>query len=213
MSMKYEEAITMTIPIPVDVWSDFVCPWCFLASTSIDKLKASHGVEVTWHSFELRPAGSPPMPDSYRQRIEQTRPQMEQMARERYGIEINSGPFGISSRDALIGAKFADAQGMGEAYHDATFRAYWQDARDISDRTVLREIAESVGLDGEAFAAALDEPAYDEEVQMDVDQAGLLGLTGVPALIFAKKYLVSGAQPYEVLVNVVEQVRDKIETN
>lgn len=201
------------VAIEVDVWSDFVCPWCFLASTSLEKLHQSHGVQIAWHAYELRPAGSPPMPESYRQRIEQATPQMEEMARERYGIVMNRGPFGISSRDALIGHKFAEQNGVGEAYHDATFRAYWQDARDISDHAVLREIAEKVGLNGDAFIAALGYPQYDEEVQFDVDQAALLGLSGVPAMIFAKKYLVSGAQPYEVLVNVVEQVRGKLEAD
>ncbi|MEO8608584.1 MAG: DsbA family oxidoreductase [Chloroflexota bacterium] len=193
--------------VRVDVWSDFVCPWCFLASTSLEKLKESHDVEVVWHSYELRPQGSPPMPEAYRARIEASQPQLKQMAREHYGVELKSGPFGINSRTALIGDKYAESQGKGDAYHMATFKAYWQEGRDIEDRAVLLDIAQSVGLDAEKFNSALDEPMYEDAVLFDIEQAQNFGLSGVPALIFANKYLVSGAQPYESLMNIVQQVQ------
>lgn len=198
------------LPIRVDVWSDFVCPWCFLASTSLHRLTASHAVEVVWRSYELRPKGSPPMPESYRQRIEAVRPQMEAMALERYGITMKAGPFGIDSHPALIGAKYAEEQGVGEAYHDAMFRAYWQDARSIDQRDVLIDVAASVGLDAVGFAAALETPAYLHQVLADITEAQALRLQGVPAMIFAGKYLVSGAQPYEVLTGVVDEVRSRL---
>lgn len=161
---------------------------------------------VGWHSFELRPKGSPPIPAAYRAHIEATRPQFEAMAQQQYGITIKSGPFGIDSRPALIGAKYAEAQRKGDAYHEAVFRAYWEQARDISELTVLQMTAEAVGLDGDSFIAALTNPSYEQAVNRDIMQANQYGLSGVPALVFANKYLVSGAQPYEVLVEVVEKI-------
>jgi predicted DsbA family dithiol-disulfide isomerase len=196
-------------PVKIDVWSDFVCPWCFLASTSLERLKKSHDVEVVWRSYELRPKGSPPMPEAYRARIEASQPQLKAMAREKYGVELHSGPFGIDSRTALIGDKYAESQGKGDAYHAAVFRAYWVEAKNIEDRAVLRKIAENAGLDGDAFLKALDEPVYEKQVIDDIQQAQEFGLSGVPALIFAEKYLVSGAQPYDALVNVVSQVQSR----
>ena len=193
-------------PVRVDVWSDFVCPWCFLASTSLEKLEAEHKVELIWHSYELRPKGSPPMPEYYRQRIEAGRPQFEAMALERYGVQLTQGPFGTDSRAAHIGAKYAEEQGVGKAYRDAMFRAYWQDARVIDQQDVLLDVAESVGLERAAFTEALETPAYLHLVLADITQAQALGLQGVPAMIFAGKYLVSGAQPYEVLSKVVDDV-------
>lgn len=130
---------------------------------------------------------------------------MEALARERYGLEINAGPFGIDSRPALIGAKFAEAQGVGEAYHDAIFRAYWQNAKNIEDKGVLLEVATAVGLDGDQFLAALDDPDCLQAVLDDVQQAFHYGLSGVPALVFNNKYLVSGAQPYELIAQVADQ--------
>ncbi len=129
-----------------------------------------------------------------------------QVARERYNRELNPGPFGIDSRPALIGAKFAEQQGAGPAYHDGVMRAYWQQARNISDRAVLAEIAAVAGLAHAAFLAALDDPAFDAAVQQDIDLARQYGLNGVPALVFDNRYLVSGAQPVDVLRRVVEQI-------
>ena len=131
---------------------------------------------------------------------------MEAMARERYGLEINAGPFGIDSRPALVGAKFAEAQGVGEAFHDAVFRAYWQEAKNIEDREVLAELATAVGMNRDQFVAALDDPECQQWMLADVQQAFQYGLSGVPALVFNSKYLVSGAQPYELLAQVAEKV-------
>jgi predicted DsbA family dithiol-disulfide isomerase len=164
---------------------------------------------VVWHSYELRPKGSPPIPPEYLARIKAGRPRLYQIARDNYGLELNPGPHGIASRDALIGAKFAEAQSQGPQYHAATLRAYWQRANDIGDRAILGMIAQSIGLDQAAFFAALDDPHYDQQVEADVEQAYQYGLNGVPALIFNHKYLVSGAQPYEVLVRVVEKVQSE----
>ena len=163
-------------------------------------------VEVHWRSFELRPKGSPPIPPEYRRRIETMQPQLLAVARERYGREINQGPFGIDSRPALIGAKYAERKGAGAAYHAAVMAAYWQEARDIGDRSVLAAIAESVGLDRGEFLAALDDAAYDAEVQADIDLARAYGLNGVPALVFDNRYPVSGAQPADVQRQVVAQI-------
>lgn len=146
------------------------------------------------------------MPPEYRARIEAAQPRLLKIAREQYGLELNRGPLGISSRAALIGAKFAEAQGKGPAYHDAMLRAYWQRANNIGDVEVLAGIAHSIGLERNAFLASLQDEQYGAQVEADVEQAYYYGLTGVPALIFGERYLVSGAQPYEVLRQVVEKV-------
>lgn len=151
------------------------------------------------------------MPEAYRARIEASRPQLYRTAREQYGLELNAGPFGIDSRPALIGAKYAEAQGYGDQYHKVVFKAYWQDGQDISDLKLLADVAEGVGLERGAFLAALDNPAYDAAVAADIDQAQAYGLTGVPAMVLADRYLVVGAQPYAYLEQAVRQVLAEIE--
>lgn len=131
---------------------------------------------------------------------------LEKRAREQYGLDLNVGPFGIDSRPALIAEKYAEAQGRGATFHKAVMQAYWQQARSIDDKAVLKEIVEQVGLSSENFDDVLANPAYDAAVSADVDLAREYGLTGVPALVFADRYLVVGAQPYEVLKQVAEKI-------
>ena len=159
----------------------------------------------------MRPEGSPPIPASYLKQIEKARPRFAQMAKEQHGLIIDSGPFGIKSRKALIGEKYAEAMGHERAYHDGVIEAYWRNAEDISDLEILRKIAESSGMNGDDFMNALDDPQYDNLVTKDVMIAMQYGLNGVPALIFNNKYLVSGAQPYESLAELVEKIADEMD--
>ena len=132
---------------------------------------------------------------------------LQKRAREEYGLKINRGPFGINSRPALIAQKYAEAQGKGEQFQKAVMEAYWQRARSINEPAVLKELAEGVGLDTADFETMLSNPAYEAEVDADIAQAHEYQLDAVPALIFAEKYLVMGAQPYKVLEQVVKQVQ------
>jgi predicted DsbA family dithiol-disulfide isomerase len=173
----------------------------------LEELRAKYNVVIKWRSFELRPQGSPPLSEEYRAAIASKRDHFQRLAREQYGVEINSGPFGVNSRLALIGAKFAEAKGMGDAYHEAVFRAYWQEAKSLADTVVLADIATQIGLDGEGFLAALGDEVWETAVTHDVYQAHHYGLNSVPAMVFAHKYLVVGAQPYTVLSQVIEQIQ------
>ncbi len=132
-------------------------------------------------------------------------------AKEQYGLEINQGPFGINSRPALVADKYAESQGKGEAFHRAVMNAYWQEAHSIEDIDVLIGIAEHVGLSTENFKDALADPVYDAQVSSDIELAREYGLDGVPALVFADRYLVVGAQPYDTLKQVVEKVIEEEE--
>jgi predicted DsbA family dithiol-disulfide isomerase len=178
-----------------------------LVASSLERLSQSHAVDLHWRSFELRPRGAPPLPAAYRARIEAARPQLYAVARQNYGLELNPGPFGIYSRPALVGAKYAEAQGQGAAFHRAVMTAYWQEAKRIDDRQTLTQLAQAAGLEKDAFSAALADPLYESQVQEDIALAVEYGLNGVPALVFANKYLLSGAQPLAVLQRLVERIQ------
>ena len=165
---------------------------------------------IRWRSFELRPVGSPPIPEWYRQRILAARPQFEAIALEHYGVKINSGKFGINSRPSLIGAKFAEQQGKGEEYHKQVFQAYWQEAQSIEEISTLTAIAKSIYLDPDDFIVALESEELEALVLQDIAQAQAFGISGVPAIVLAEKFLVNGAQPYEELVKIVEQIQHRL---
>jgi len=188
----------------IEVWSDFACPWCFLVASSLEKLRTTHRIALHWRAYELRPPGSPPIPAAYMEHIHRMTPRLHAIAREHYGIQLNRGPFGITTRTAHIGAKYAQAQGLGDRYHMAVFRAYFEQGEAIDDLHVLTRVAGEVGLEPAHFRAALDNEDFISAVLSDEMDAYEHGLTGVPALVFLRKYLVNGAQPYEVLKDIVE---------
>lgn len=173
----------------------------------MERLTHTHTVEIHWHAYELRPKGAPPPPADYLARIQEGRPRLYTIARENYGVEMNPGPFGVDTRPALVGAKYAEAMGQGEAYHDRIMRAYWQEATKLDDLEQLSKLAAEAGLDRQSFASALADVSYNQQVQEDIDAAVAYGLNGVPALVFENKYLVSGAQPLHVLQQIVTQIQ------
>ena len=109
-----------------------------------------------------------------------------------------------NSRLAQEPGKWADTQDGGEALHDALYRAYFVDARNIGDEAVLLELVEAVGLPVEAARAVLQERTFKDSVDADWQRSRQLGVTGVPTFV-AGGYGVVGAQPYEVLVQLMEQ--------
>jgi predicted DsbA family dithiol-disulfide isomerase len=109
-----------------------------------------------------------------------------------------------NSRLAQELGKWADTEPGGSAIHDALYRAYFVDGRNIGDPQILVEIAASVGLPAAAARAILAERRFKEAVDADWAKSRAYGITGVPTFV-AARYGVVGAQPYEVL----EQLLDK----
>jgi predicted DsbA family dithiol-disulfide isomerase len=182
-----------------------------MIKSSLDKLAETEDIEIIWKSYELRPQHAPPLPpaqeQAYKERIAAGWPRTQQMAREVFGVEMQSHRWGVKSRLALEGAKFAEEKGLGAPYHEAMFKAHFVEDLDIGDRQVLAGLAEAVGLDRAEFLAALDSQKYTGQVDLDVAQAQTYGLNGVPAIIIQNKYLISGAQPFEALQDIVRQVK------
>ena len=172
----------------------------------MEKLKTTHPITLRWRSYELRPAGSPPMAPEYRKRIEAARPTFAARVKQDTGLIINPGPFGIDSRPALLLEKAAEADGKGEALHERIQDAYWLDGKDISDPVVLSALWEAAGLPPADIEAVLAEPAWREAVDADIALARDYNLSGVPALVLNDQYLIVGAQPYAYLKQAIEQV-------
>jgi len=166
-----------------------------------------------WKAFELRPGGrfpgTPEQEAAYRASITQKHTYMRTLARERFGLEMREGPWGVNSRPALEGARYARAHGQEGEYNRACFSAHWQQARRLDDLETLMEIARDVGLDPEEFRDAVVSRRSRVEVEKDLILAQELGIQGVPAFIFADRYLVSGAQPVEILQQGVDRCMEE----
>ncbi len=179
-----------------------------MAGLSLKRLDETHPVELQWRAFELRPAGAPPLPPEYRARIEAGRPIFRARVQNDFGITIQEGPFGINTRTLHQLKKLADAHGKGNEFHEAALDAYWMNGLDVSDANVQQELLKQVGIET-PVAEILENAEYKTQVFADERFAYENGINGVPAMAFGKKYLVSGAQPLDVLKRVVERVKSE----
>jgi len=175
----------------------------------IEKLKQNFDVDTVWVHFPLHPetpVEGRSMADLYAGRNIDP----EAMYARMKGLMDAEGlPYGrrthtYNSRLAQELGKWADTRPGGEAIHDALYKAYFVEARNIGDRDILVEIAQSVGLPGEEARAVLTERRFKDALDADWAKSRQWGVTGVPTFV-AARYGVVGAQPYEVL----EQLLDK----
>ena len=189
--------------VQLEVFSDFLCPWCHLAAHRLKALEAElpGAFTLTWRAFLLRPH-----PQEGRELLEFVRytqgwlrPAAEPDAPRFRVWETSEGP-PTHSIPAHVAAKAAQALGddAGRAMHERLLRAYFEENRDISREPVLRELWRDVGLGEDAFSAGFGQ-ALARRVVDDHNEAVELGITGVPALrVAGSDAVVMGAQPLEV---------------
>lgn len=180
---------------------DVVCPWCWVGWRQAARLQAEFpSLTFRWVGYELLPEGleyipSPPDPDADRKpRI----PNRFELLLAAEGLTVPVRQSGLSnSRLALEGAEFAWEAGKADAYLDALYHAYWEEDRDISDKAVLREIAEAAGLDATAFMDALERRLYRDRVVEFDEPAHAAGVWNVPTWMFPEEWVAE--QPYGVV--------------
>jgi predicted DsbA family dithiol-disulfide isomerase len=127
------------------------------------------------------------------------------------GLPYGERTHTYNSRLAQELGKWADTQPGGEAFHDAMFRAYFVDGRDISQPAELLDIAQAVGLPEEAAREVLEKRTFKAAVDADWKLSRQYGITGVPTFVVGR-YGVVGAQPYEALEELVRKAGAKGET-
>jgi predicted DsbA family dithiol-disulfide isomerase len=152
----------------ITVFSDYVCPFCYLEELDLARVREEFGdgVEVDWRAYELRPDPIPTLdPDGeYLHRVWNA--SVYPMARS-LGMTLCLPPVQPRSRKALEAAEFARERGRHDAMHDAPFQAFFEEARDIGDVEVLLDVGGSVGLGREGLRLALDKGRYTEKVVSD----------------------------------------------
>jgi predicted DsbA family dithiol-disulfide isomerase len=175
----------------------------------IEKLRTEHNVEIEWVHFPLHPetpAEGRSLSALFGGRDADRKARHEQMKErmEAEGLPYGERTMTYNSRLAQELGKWADTQPGGEAIHDALFRAYFVDARDISNVDVLLEIAGKVGLPVDAAREVLEKRTFKDAVDADWNLSRQYGITGVPTFVVGRHGVV-GAQPYEVLEELVRK--------
>jgi len=209
------------MPIHVNVWSDVVCPWCYVGKRRLEAALARFGhkdeVEVTFHSFELDPSAprshdtpvTARLAKKYRMSVERAEQMVAQMTKTAAadGIEMNTERQRDGNTfDAHRLLHWAHEHGKQSALKERLFKASFTDGEPIADRDTLARLAADVGLDEEQARAVLLSDQFADDVRADEENARKLGISGVPFFVFGGKYAVSGAQPADVLLQVLERV-------
>lgn len=199
----------------IEVWSDIVCPWCYIGKRRLETALAGFGgdVEVEWKSFQLDPdfprGKAIPVYDGLAQKFGGGRDGVRAMTERVSALAEAEGlhydydhAVMVNTFDAHRLAHHAKSQGLGAEMHERLMRAQLIEGETVNDVDTLVRLAEEIGVEGARPVVTSD--AYTAEVEADIHEARMLGATGVPFFVLDRKYGVSGAQPVEVFAKALE---------
>jgi predicted DsbA family dithiol-disulfide isomerase len=201
----------------IDIWSDIVCPWCYIGETRFDRALARFDGEVTIrrHPFQLDPeAPIPGIParERYAKKFGDEAPAIEERVTSEAAAEGLHFDFGraltANTFDAHRTLAFARANGDDHELEKSLFSAYFTEGLDVSDRDVLVRRGADTGLDDEALAMYLESDDGVDLVRQELVAAFDHGITAVPSFVFNGEFLVPGAVDTDTFVRILEQMRD-----
>lgn len=203
----------------IEIWSDYVCPFCYIGERKLKealKITNKEDVEIIFKSFELNPESK----EIYKESI-------DELISNKYGISLEQAKQSnerIVSTAKDVGLEFnfkdlkptntfkahrlsnyAKTEGKLSEYTESVMESYFTKSLNISDKDVLVKIATDIGLEKVKVERLLNSDLYTKEVRSDEDKARELGISGVPYFIFNNKVSISGAQPVEQFIKVIEE--------
>ncbi len=168
-------------------------------------------VKITWLPFELHPEAPPEgIPrEAYfgRERSQRMHSHLQSVA-DSVGLTMEPRDVIINSRRALGAAELARERGRFDAMHRALFKAHWEGGGRLEEVEDLVRVGSEAGLDAAELRDAIETDRYAAVIDENRRIASSVGIDAIPAHIFGRRYLVLGAQPYEVLKQVVDRLRD-----
>jgi predicted DsbA family dithiol-disulfide isomerase len=212
----------MTTPpqtLQIDIVSDVVCPWCIIGYRQLEQALAASGTahEIHWHPFELNPDMPPEGQNLAEHLAEKYGASAEQSKQNRARISQVGAELGFEfsfSDDMRMHNTFnvhqllhwAEQQGRMHDLKQALFAAHFTHRRNLSDDAVLADVAAEIGLDRVEALAVLADQRFAAVVREAEHYWQSQGISGVPAIIFNQRHLVSGAQGVENFTRVLAQL-------
>jgi predicted DsbA family dithiol-disulfide isomerase len=192
-------------PLAVEIWSDVVCPWCYLGKRRFENALAEFEhrdeVEVRYRSFELNPA-APPVAERRQHGGEE---RLTAMAAEE-GLEYHldaTRPGNTFDAHRLL--QLAADRGVQPEVKERLMRAYFTEGEAVGDRDALVRVVAEAGLDADEARAVLAGDRYADAVREDEALAARIGIQGVPFFVLGRRFGVSGAQPAELMLEALER--------
>lgn len=206
----------------IEVWSDFVCPFCYIGKRRLEeavkKVQYEEEIELIFRSFELEKAAKKKYDENineiiakkYDIQVEEAKSLNDQIVSQAKAVGLNynfEGLIPTNTFDAHRLLHYAKTKEKANELVERILKAYFVDSLNISDYQILSRLAFEVGLDSNEALKILECNEYVEEVRKDEEKASKLKISGVPYFVFNNKYAVSGAQPSEVFLEVLEKVK------
>jgi predicted DsbA family dithiol-disulfide isomerase len=211
--------------ITLDILSDPICPWCYIGKANLDRAleaRPGHPLTIQWHPFQLNP--DMPAGGMGRRAYLEAKFGGREAAVQVYGrIAEAAEAAGLSidfagilrtpnTIDAHRLIHWAGLEGRQTAAVSRLFKAYFETGEDIGDREVLLAIAEGIGLEREVVARLFDSDADLDDIRARDAHARQRGVSGVPTFVLANEHVLSGAQPTELWLNVIDEIAAQIKT-
>jgi predicted DsbA family dithiol-disulfide isomerase len=204
----------------IDIWSDLVCPWCYIGKRRLERALADSGakdIEIVHRSFQLNPSAPKGTTSRRRDYLMKKYGWSDAQAKKiDADMETRAAADGLEyhlSENGLTGNTFdghrlvhlARERGIQDAAVERFFRAYFTEQRSLFDTDSLVALAVDAGLDVADARRVLAGSDYADAVEADINQARALGISGVPFFVFNDRFGLSGAQPVEVFVDALTQ--------
>ena len=212
--------------ITIDIWSDVRCPFCYIGKRNLEnalkKFENREQVKVVWHSFQLDPNLQTRTDISTLEYFMEIKNISEEQARQMLSgaremgktvgvqLDVENSVLANSFKAHQV-IQLAKEKGLANEIEEALFKAHFSEKKNIDDVEALVEVGESIGLAGNEVQEALQDERYSYAVKQDEMQAKNIGVRGVPFFVFNNKYAVSGAQPVETFLEVLEKVEQEMQ--
>ena len=209
----------MSDPLRIDIVSDVMCAWCIIGYQQLAEALEFTGVdhEIHWHPFELNPSMAPEGQDmtehlaekygSTAEQSEQTRQQMTALGADLgFEFKFDDGLRMHNTFNTHQLLHWANEQGRKNELKLALFTAHFTNGRDLSDITVLADVAEELGLDRAVAVEVLEDQRFASAVREEQSFWVQQGITGVPAVVFDRQHLVTGAQGVDNYSSILTQL-------
>jgi predicted DsbA family dithiol-disulfide isomerase len=194
----------------LEMFSDFICPFCYIGFETVRKLKPEFDLEIAWRGFQIHPewpAEGMPASEFRREMDPETRraiwARIQAMA-EAVGFEMKQPALLTNSRLTLEAAEFANECGKGEAFEERVFRAYFNEGLNVGGQGVIADLASEVGIDRNDLNLAIESNRYSTRLRNNSLVAHTRGVSGVPTF-FVGDYPLVGAQSEDVMRQILQR--------
>lgn len=204
----------------VVIWSDVVCPFCYIGKTKFETalkdFSDKNNVEIEWKSYQLMPGITTRTDRNIDQVLAETKSVSLKQARQmnaqaalmgkQAGLQYNFDKAIVANTfRAHQFLHFAKAHGKQNEAEGLMFRSYFTDGKNVDDLPTLIALGKTIGLDGGALQAALQNQSYANAVKAEINEAQQLGVNGVPFFVFNGKYAISGTQDSGVFLEALQK--------